>query len=1267
MHITARQIEDWAKGKRAQALLPRYIRQLIHTAGSITQIAVPAGDSISQPGWDGEIVSEFGTPWVPKGRSFWELSCDAQVTSKANRDYNKRTKQTPDTIRDGSTLVIVAARRWSRKVQWLKAKRDAADWAEVRVYDADDLEQWFEQSPAVALQFADELGLTGQGVESIQKHWEDWSKQTDVQILAEAFFVGRESARDRLIQCLQQRLAVKQTDPYSIRADSVEEAVAFACVALLTYPDLIASALMVTDPSGWRFVQQNPTLKIAIAASPEIAEKPVLRDGLITVIPYAAGDMVGHFRGAAGRAADAGLVLARPKISEFEKALASIGLDQGDAERLASTTGRSWSVFRRRCATNPAIRRPTWLDAPEAKALSTVCLLGAWSADKAADRDIVAQLSGRPYEEIERDLRHLARLNDAPILLIGEVWKAKSPLELLDLFGDRFTRDELDRFFHIARQVLAAPDPQLDLPDEQRYAAQIYGKVRPQSDLLIRSLCDTLVKLAVRGPQVATLAALQIESRIEAFVRELLLDADGARWLSLSSFLPKLAEAAPDVFLRSIERGLSRRDAPVTRLLTETSGSGATGRCWHAGLLWALETLAWAPERLTRVVLILARLTRVEIKGNWGNSPKATLVDIFRSWYPQTAANLEQRIAVLDTLIAKEAEVAFDLLEHLTNIGPDSASPSARPSWRDDDAGAGQGASGHEQHGMLVAAADRLIACSEDTPRRIARLVGKISIFDPPRVAATLALADRFTEASVSDDDKEMIRSALRKKISWHRNYDKVQGAALDNKLRRIEELYHRLAPRDLLVRHCWLFSESWPSLPTRVRDEDFEVRNNILEKSRIEALREIFSERRFGGIEQLATTYASLGSVGVTLARLDVPAADLVRWITGEGGDFTSREPLTMTIRGLLRALPSARCVAFLNAVLDRGKEQGWDVPKFARLLTLAREERATWDIAASCGPDVEQAYWATCDSGFWLRDDDAGSEFALQRLLRAGRPRSALHVCHFDLEKVAPKLLTEMLERMLTGEEPDGALLESYHIGQILERLEESGEIEQDRLIRLEFGLIPALGYMGEGRAKSLYSAIMSDPKLFTELLCLLYKPAHRERDEPISESMRAAAEIAWRVLHHCRRQPGTLANGTIDHAAFVQFIDDARDLCREADRLGVCDSTLGQILAHAPADANEVWPFEPARDVLDRPELEDLRHGFQIGARNKRGTTSRAYDEGGDQERTLAAMYRSHARALHNSHVNVAAALEQLARSYENDGLREDISARLRQEGH
>lgn len=1267
LEITARQIEGWAAGKSAQAALPRYIRRLIHDAGSITQVAVPAGDSTSQPGWDGELTSEHGNAWVPKGKSFWEMSCEAQVTSKANDDYSKRTSDTPEHIRKTSTLVIVTARRWSQKGKWLGEKQAASAWSGIRAYDADDIEQWLEQTPAVKLRFGDEIGVTGHGVDDVERHWGNWAAQADVLITPEAFFVDREATRDRFLAGIRKRLDDQDTEPFAIRADSVEEAAAFAAAVLQSQPDLCSAALVVTKAEGWRFVEQNASLRVVVAARPEVAEKPTRRGGTVVVIPYATGDMAGHFRGAAGREDEAEIALDRPNLHEFEKALVSIGLDEGDAKRLASTTGRSWSVFRRRRALNPFIRRPAWLDAPQSSSLSTLCLLGGWSASKSADRLIVAELAHRDYEEVERDLRHLSQLDDAPILEIGEVWKAKSPLELLDLLSERITRNELDRFFQIAKRVLVAPDPELELPDEQRYAAQIHGKVRPESGLLIRAICDTLVKLAVRGPQAPGLAAAQVETRISGFVSELLYGADGVRWLSLSSLLPDLAEAAPETFIRCIEASLAKPDAHVTRLLTETGESGFMGRCWHAGLLWGLERLAWAPERLTRVALVLARLARTEIKGNWGNSPRGTLVDFFRSWLPQTAANLDQRIAALDALIKKEPDVAFDLLDRLVNVGPDTATPSARPNWRDDDAGAGRGVTSEERHRMLVAAADRIIVCARGNSLRIANLLDKIRIFDPARTSATLALLDDFKGATAQDEDKEILRNALRRMIHWHRNYGNLRGAALESHLTRLESLYHRLAPHDLLVRHSWLFADSWPSLPTRVRDEDHVRQSEQIEAARLAALNEIYEERGLNGIEQMAANCSNLAHVGVSLAKLDVPGALLSAWVIDNGGDFSSDSPITMAIRGLLRALPSDRAGELIKTVLDHAQQANWDTDRIARFFALANDDRATWNIASRLGEDVENAYWRACSPGFWLRDDEADFDFALRRLVAAGRPRSALQVCHFDFAKVDSLLLADMLESMLRGEEPDGPLLSSYHVGEALDRLERSGALEKDRLVRLGFGLVPALGHEGEHRAASLYAALMSDPKLFTELLCLVYRRANPEREEPVTEGTRVAAEIAWRVLHSCRRQPGTQADGRIDPEALVHFIDEARKLCGEADRLGVCDSALGQILAHAPSDPDGVWPLEAVRDVLDRPELEELRNGFVVGAMNKRGVTSRAYDEGGRQERELGETYRGHARALHNSHVHVAAALEQLASWYENDGLREDLQARLRREGH
>ena len=114
-------------------------------------------------------------------------------------------------------------------------------------------------------------------------------------------------------------------------------------------------------------------------------------------------------------------------------------------------------------------------------------------------------------------------------------------------------------------------------------------------------------------------------------------------------------------------------------------------------------------------------------------------------------------------------------------------------------------------------------------------------------------------------------------------------------------------------------------------------------------------------------------------------------------------------------------------------------------------------------------------------------------------------------------------------------------------------------------------------------------------------------------------------------------------------------------------MCDQTLGQILAHAPAGEDGIWPCPPAQEVLDRPEMDEMRTGFSIGAWNKRGVTSRSPWDGGAQERDLASYYRGQAKRVQHSHPNVGAALEEIAKRYEHDGKREDVEANLRKENY
>ncbi|WIW88095.1 hypothetical protein K3M67_14200 [Sphingobium sp. V4] len=1260
--VTAIQIADWAGTTPAATELPRLLRRLIHSVATTTQITMPAGESVSLPGFDGELHSEIGNAWVPAGHSFWELSCRADATTKANEDFSKRALATPAEVKADRIYVACTARRWAGKTRWRDEKIAEGSWKDVRAYDADDLEQWLEQCPAVALAFGEELGIAGPGVESLAAYLEKWGAQCKPKIMPDALLTGRVDQMAKLAGRIDQIHSGTARDPLAIKADSVEEAVAFAAAALIPHEQLSSQAVIVTSADGWRYVEKNIGITIAVAATPAVAEAPATRERLALLVPYASGDMARQFRGVAGRLNDAEMVLERALPEEFEKALQAIGLDENDTRRLSTLCGRSWSVFRRQHAINPAIRRPAWLDSPAADALAAVCLIGGWSTGKPGDAEIVARIAGRSYDDLEADLLALERLDDSPLLHIGSVWKAKSALELLAIFGERLTPAQLDRYFTELEAILSTPDPELELAEEDRFAAAIHGKVRPISGLLLDSLCDTLIKLAVRGPDIPALVAIDIQGRIGRLVHNLLRDCDRVRWLSLASLLPALAEASPHEFLGAVERGLDVPGSGPLAVFAETRSAGIGSRCWHAGILWALETLAWAPNRLRRVSLILARLTAVTIEGNWGNTPQSSLQDLYRSWFPQTAATVEQRIAAIDFLIEQVPEAAYRLLNSLTGPGPDSASHIARPKWRDDDAGAGYGATHLERHTMLVAAIDRQIEMSRGNAARIAKLVSKYTTLDAPRQERLMALIRECR--TVGDQDKELIRSALRHKLYWHHNYDdKRDDPTFAEFLAPLEAAYADLEPDDLLIRHAWLFQSGWVELPTRTRGTELDAEGKQSAQAARAALGEIFEVLGWEGVLELATRHGEAWPLGAHLRHLGIAEQELERWIVEDAGQLHRGEIRTSLATSILCSVsPEQRHLA-LDRIFERARIAEHGSEWLVRLLLLCPHDPQIWARADSIGET--EHFWSHCIGNLWL-DDPAEMETALRKLVAHRRPVSALKACHIKFSGHDPELVMEMLEGVMKGFELDEAQVpQSYVFQHAIDYLEETGAIDEMRLVQLEFALIRALGFEEEQHAKSLYRVLMSRPEVFLELLCLIYKPRNgppRDADD----QQKGAAENAWHILHACERQPGTNPDGSIDGDLAIQFVEDARRLATEQDRLEVCDITLGQILAHAPNGADGFWPGDSARVLLERAPSEDMLRGFYTGSMNKRGVHSRAAYEGGDQERELAAHYRHHANGLEETHPQVGKALHELARSYDRHGAIEDLDAKLRIEG-
>ena len=139
----ANDIEHWANSIDSRAKLAALLRILVHSScDGLQKVVFPAHDDSQQPGWDGEIQTTVGNPWVPGGSSGWEFGVNKDIKSKADRDFAKCVKAISKAERSEMTFVFVTPRRWPGKNTWRESHTTQMRWKDVWVWDSSDLEQW---------------------------------------------------------------------------------------------------------------------------------------------------------------------------------------------------------------------------------------------------------------------------------------------------------------------------------------------------------------------------------------------------------------------------------------------------------------------------------------------------------------------------------------------------------------------------------------------------------------------------------------------------------------------------------------------------------------------------------------------------------------------------------------------------------------------------------------------------------------------------------------------------------------------------------------------------------------------------------------------------------------------------------------------------------------------------------------------------------------------------------------------------------------------
>lgn len=909
------------------------------------------------------------------------------------------------------------------------------------------------------------------------------------------------------------------------------------------------------------------------------------------------------------------------------------------AEQLAQqSNGNIYILTRLLTGTND---RPEWARGDLGYHLRCLALIGGWSDASEHDRSALTEILGEPYDTWIQRVYPLTRKEEPPVLLDGNSFRPVSRYESWQQLGHFLTDGDLRRFQTAGKKILADVSPELELPDEDRALAGFKTKRETFSPALRKGIAESL---ALLGAQGSTLSCSPNLARDVAnhIVFSLFKEADWKRWASLSSIMPQLAEAAPAVFLGAVDEALVNLEtSPLKEVFAVYDGS-IFGRNYHCGLLWALEVLAWSPDYLSRVSVVLARLAHYILPQNAGNNPAATLRSIFLTWMPQTLASVDARRAAVESVIQENIDVGWKLL---LGVLPDShqiGSFNQKPAWRDWFPGDwSEGTTRSEMYKQVRNYAELAVHVAMAQIEKLTELISRWNHL--PREIFQRVLDHLESPAALKRPDEERFTlwEKLTHEINRHRKYADSDWAMPEEELTRLEKAAVAIKPVDPTILHQRLFN---------AYDHDFFTTDNYdderkaLAKIREDAVVEVLSQYGPPRVLEMAKVVKHPSELGGVLGRIGTTELDGILLPHYLGN---SEKALVGLLRGYVWARYFTASIVWVNTLNLNGWSQTQKGLFFSYLPFVAE----VWRLAeARLGSELSE-YW----SRIWPNPYQAGINIleAAQKALANERPDIAIDCINAMQHENKPfptNLATDSIKQLLTDSKAVGTF-DQHHVLELIKHIQNAPDVDVDDLTWIEFRCLILLNRFSGGSPLFLERRMATEPVFFHEVVKTCFR-SERDRDKPfeIDEEKKALAEQTYSLLHNWQTPPGTTTEKTIDEPAFTAWIEATRNLCEESGHWTIAQQMIGHSLLYHPAGLEGILKYTSVAKCLDAAEHEHMRRGLTTELFNTRGVHGFS---AGKEESELAKLYRARADQYDLAKLTrIATSLRGLAESYERD---------------
>ena len=1260
--VNATMIQQYLSSSRrdGQELLPQLVDKLI-TANiprkNIKQNRIPHGDQVGLTGPDGILVveGEAENQFVPSGISLWEFGTSKDPKAKADRDFNNAEKKladafpeiTPTVTPEKAAYVSVTSQSWN-SIAWKKEKCQNSTWKDIRIYDATDLEKWLEQCPAVMLWFADVCGLPADGLFDAEQYIRKQGIQFDVSLSPELIIAGRDEAKKAVANLLSQ-----SNQPFCVYGESVDEAAAFLAATALSEKEALS------DVPPLIFANGQANLNLLATFNDQIAIVPIDLEALSKVKNLSQTGwriITLNIANAESKNKKNDATLGQCKRASLEQYLIqNMEIPEHKARQIARNSKGSLAALLWMVGSGP-IAIPRWATRKDATTHASLMLAGSWIGNNENDTKIIEKLSRKDYRDIETLLQS-ALLPDGPWIHQGLEWLCASKDFVWNQLAPKITETMLQDFFEIINDVVGESDPSLELSSSERYMANILGKVRKHSSSLRKGLVESLARLAIVRADGQEWANKIMRSLLDPTHP----DASN-RWLSLVDVYSELAEAAPDIFIDSLDSILNQNAKlffPDTSNKTDIFGPTSP----HVYLLWALERLAWQHEHFSRVLIILAKLAENSSEAISGNNPHNSLVTILLPWSPQHNEKMGDAAQALEMLYRASPDIAWSVAVKLLPTSHDTTSPNPKPEYRGDVNE--PKVTIKEYWEFTHAIVERMVVWADSNPKRLAELVGAYPELQKGWDKLGEMITKVLHETNIDkweDKDKVIVKHSLDSLISHHKEFEEADWALPQSALNNLDEIRGKYMPSDAVLLYQPYFT--WdPNDPEGPKERYGDKWDKWLDEKRKQAAVEVYKQEGLSGLLRLSKEAALPACVGQAVAAFSLKENETVelleKTLSIDPGLY-HKSSLLQFGRGFAFTCFSQAQDKWLEGIL--ALKINWSPIIYANLALCMPASSELWKKVDKWGEDAKKLYWQNMEAGLNSLDE---WEKVIEEWNKYNRPFSAIEllgrvVDERHKDKVAKKPLAEQVIDVLglalqAGEEIEPARqkgqMQRYYIEKLFTYLD-SQEIDVNRLAGLEWSYLRLLENTKRG-VKVLYQQVISSPTMFLDILKIVFKPEGKSSPKESDKTNEALVKQAFHLLRGINSIPGSqkTADGMkVDAVVLHTWITESRKLAKEAGLLSVCDSRIGEILSYSPESPDGTWPCIEVRDILEEVQSESIGNGIQVGKYNQRGVICRG--KGGKQEWDLSQRYRAYAEKVKMKWPRTAIILEGLANTYERE---------------